>query len=58
MGRHLDDNVGCWQVDGSVSSLGEEDAIDVIGLLEVLKNIHSFLLRDFTVDEGTHHVLG
>jgi len=52
--RDLDDYIGHRQVDGGVTYRRQENTVHVIGLLEVLKNVKTFLLRDHTLNIGTH----
>lgn len=52
--RDLDDHIGHWKVNRRVTHRRQENTVDIIGLLEVLKNVKAFLLRDHSLNVGTH----
>jgi hypothetical protein len=51
MRRDLDNHIGSWQVNSSITNSWEEYSIDFVSMLEVVQYAHSFLVRDLSIYE-------
>lgn len=58
MGRNLDEARRLGEIDGRITNLGQEDAVEHRVGLKLLKDLHAVVLRRLAIDEGLLQAFG
>ena len=53
----LNNDICVWNIDGRVSDLTEDDAVDLLPVTELRNNVHALKVRDLAADEGNVQAL-